>query len=60
MKLLEDELGTLVKEFARFATQVEIKEGMIADEQGGVEDLSRVLEDLTVTFGIPRRGRSVS
>jgi structural maintenance of chromosome 2 len=46
LKALEDELGTLVKELARFATQAEIKEGAIADEKKKVEDLKKALEEV--------------
>jgi len=53
MKLLEDELGTLVKEFARFATQAEIKEGAIADEKKKVEDLNKALEEVRCSPLLP-------
>lgn len=46
LRALEDELGTLVKELARFATQAEIKEGAIADEKKKVEDLRTALEEV--------------
>lgn len=50
LKALEEELSTLVKELARFATQVEIKEGSVADERKKVEELQKALEDVCIDY----------
>lgn len=53
LKALEEELSTLVKELARFATQAEIKEGAITDERKKVEALQKNLEEVSLVSVLP-------
>lgn len=46
LKALEEELNEHVKELARFATQAEIKDGVMGEEKKRVEDLQKALEDV--------------
>ena len=51
LKALEEELSSYVKELARLGTQVEIKEGTIADEQKKVKTLEQSLKEVRHPLG---------